>query len=91
MHVKDPVVHVRVQWSTETRIYPEHALVGLGSTALVAAVSLTQVRWHEFPERDFFFLRSSIAYVTVFNSSAIWAATFRLRRYKCMLVIFMFP
>ena len=43
----------------------------------------------------FFFLRSSIrrgiAYVTVFNSSATWAATFRHRGYKCMLVIFVFP
>ena len=42
-----------------------------------------------------FFLRSSIggvvAYVTGFNSSATWAATFRLRGYKCMLVIFVFP
>ena len=39
-------------------------------------------------------LRSSIGgvvYVTIFNSSAIWAATFRLRGYKCMLVIFVFP
>ena len=43
---------------------------------------------------SFFFLRSSIggvAYVTVSNSSATWAATFRLRGYKCMLVIFVFP
>ena len=41
-----------------------------------------------------FFLRSSIggvAYVTVFNSSATWAATFHLRGYKCMLAIFVFP
>ena len=41
-----------------------------------------------------FLLRSSIgglAYVTVFNSSATWATTFRLREYKCMLVIFVFP
>ena len=38
-----------------------------------------------------FFLRSSIgvAYVTVFNSSTTWAATFCLR--GCMLVIFVFP
>ena len=28
--------------------------------------------------------------VTVFNSSAIWAATFHLWGYKCMLVIFVF-
>ena len=27
-------------------------------------------------------------YVTVFNSSATWAATFHLQGYKCMLVIF---
>ena len=42
----------------------------------------------------FFFLRSSIggvAYVTIFNSSATWAATFHLWGYKCMLVIFVFP
>ena len=42
----------------------------------------------------FFFLRSSIggvAYVAVFNSSATWAATFRLRGYKCMLAIVVFP
>ena len=42
----------------------------------------------------FLFLRSSIggvAYEIVFNSSASWAATFRLQGYKCMLVIFMFP
>ena len=41
-----------------------------------------------------FFLHSSIgglAYVTIFNSSATWAATFCLWGYKCMLVIFMFP
>ena len=41
----------------------------------------------------FFFLRSSlggVAYVTIFNSSATWAATFYLRGYKCMLVIFVF-
>ena len=41
----------------------------------------------------FFFLHSSIggvAYVTLVNSSATWAATFRLRGYKCMLVIFVF-
>ena len=31
-----------------------------------------------------------VAYVTVFNSSASWAATFNLRGYKCMLVIFVF-
>ena len=42
------------------------------------------------------YVRSSIggvAYVTVFNSSATWAATFRLQgyNYKCMLVIFAFP
>ena len=40
-----------------------------------------------------FFMCSSIgglAYVTVFNSSATWAGTLRLRGYKCMLVIFMF-
>ena len=40
-----------------------------------------------------FFLRSSIggvAYVTVFNLSATWAAAFRLRGYKCMLVIVVF-
>ena len=40
------------------------------------------------------FLHSSIgwvAYVTVFNSSATWAATFHLWGYKCMLDIFMFP
>ena len=39
-------------------------------------------------------LRSSIGgvvRVTVFNSSATWAATFHFRGYKCMLVIFMFP
>ena len=39
-------------------------------------------------------LRSSIGsveYVTVLNFSATWAATFRLRGYKCMLVIFVFP
>ena len=38
----------------------------------------------------FFLLRYSIegvAYVTVFNSSGTWAATFRLRGYKCVLVI----
>ena len=42
----------------------------------------------------FFFLRSSIwgvAYVTVFKSSATWVATFRLRGYKSMLVIFKLP
>ena len=41
-----------------------------------------------------FFLRSSIggvAYVTVLNSPATWTATFRLRAYKCMLVIFVLP
>ena len=41
-----------------------------------------------------FFLRSfigGVAYVTVFNSLATWAATFRLRGYKCMLVIVVFP
>ena len=41
-----------------------------------------------------FFLRSSVrgvAYVTVFNSSATRAATFRLQGYKCMLVIFVLP
>ena len=42
-----------------------------------------------------FFLRSfigGVAYVTVFNSPATWAATFQaLRGYKCMLVIFVFP
>ena len=43
-----------------------------------------------------FLLRSSIggegiAYGTVFNSSATWADAFRLRGYKCMLVIFVFP
>ena len=41
-----------------------------------------------------FFLRSSIggvAYVTIYNSSATWAATIRLWGYKCMLVIFVFP
>ena len=32
-----------------------------------------------------------VAYVTVFNSSATWAATFRLRGYKYMLVVFVFP
>ena len=46
---------------------------------------------HEF-FFEFFSLRSSIggvAYVTVFNSSATWAATiFHLWGYKCMLVIF---
>ena len=39
------------------------------------------------------FLRSSIggvAYVTIFNSAATWAATFRLRGFKGMLVIFVF-
>ena len=30
----------------------QHELVGLGSAALAAAVSHTQVRWPEFPERD---------------------------------------
>ena len=37
-------------------------------------------------EKKTFFLRSSVggvAYVTVFNSSDTWAATFRLREYKC--------
>ena len=42
-----------------------------------------------------FFLRSSIGgvtYVTVLNSSAIWAATFPSSGVqKCMLVIFVFP
>ena len=41
-----------------------------------------------------FFLHSSIvgvAYVTIFNSSTTWAATFHLQGYKCMLVIFVFP
>ena len=49
-------------------------------------------------EKKIFFLRSflhrrgTVAYVTVLNSSAaIWAATFRLRGYKCMRVIFVFP
>ena len=32
-----------------------------------------------------------VAYVAVFNSSATWAATFRLRGYKRMLVIFALP
>ena len=44
--------------------------------------------------RSDIFLRSSIgglAYVTVFNSSVTWAATFHLWGYKCMLVIFVFP
>ena len=39
-------------------------------------------------------LRSSIggvAYVIVFNFSATRAATFRLRGFKCMLVIFVLP
>ena len=39
-------------------------------------------------------LRSStggVAYLTVFNSSATCASTFRLQGYKCMLVIFVFP
>ena len=30
----------------------QHALVGLGSAALAAAVAFTQVRRPEFPERD---------------------------------------
>ena len=43
-----------------------------------------------------FFLRSSIGGGGVlcdrfFNSSATWAATFRLRGYNCMLVIFVLP
>ena len=41
-----------------------------------------------------FFLHSSIggvAYVTVLYSPATWAATFRLRGYKYMLAIFVFP
>ena len=37
------------------------------------------------------FLHRRIAYVTVFNSSATWAATFRLRGDKYMPVIFVFP
>ena len=39
-----------------------------------------------------FFLRSSIggvAYVTVFNSSVTWPATFRLRGYKCICWLFL--
>ena len=39
MHVKDPVVHVRVRWITETRT-TQHAPVGLGSAALAAVVVL---------------------------------------------------
>ena len=39
----------------------------------------------------FFSLRSSIAYMIVFNSPSTWAATFRLRGYKRMLIIFVFP
>ena len=37
-------------------------------------------------------MRSStggVGYVTVFNTSATWAATFRLRGYECMLVFFL--
>ena len=34
--------------------------------------------------------QEGVAHVAVFNSSATWAATFFLRGYKCMLVIFVF-
>ena len=35
--------------------------------------------------------KNAFLHLTVFNSSVTWAATFCLRGYKCMLVIFMFP
>ena len=41
MDVEDYVVHVRFWWMPETRKDPsQHALVGMGSAALAAAVAL---------------------------------------------------
>ena len=40
MYVKDPVIHVRVRWITETRTDPPYALVGLSSAVLAAVAAL---------------------------------------------------
>ena len=48
MHVTDPVVHVRVQWITETQKDPVDALVGLGSAAFAAAEALIIITMHNF-------------------------------------------
>ena len=51
MHIKNPVVHVRVWWIMETRKDPE-CTCRTGYRCSSGCCSLTQVRHPKFPQRD---------------------------------------
>ena len=80
-HVKNPVVHVRVWWITETGKDPACTCRAGCSAALAAAVAFTQVRQPEFPTLDYvivgflFFVFSvcaSVALCTACTKPPVW-------------------
>ena len=80
-HVKNPVVHVRVWWITETGKDPACTCRAGCSAALAAAVALIRLRQPEFPTLDYvmkcvfccvFSVCASVALCTACTKPPVW-------------------